>query len=264
MNKFFFLFTATTLFSGEFIPTVQLYSSTTLDYSINFIKKHRLNNCFVIKAGNIFTVRCKATKKELKNFKRTFPDSYFIHTKKEALNNILYPKKEKPNISSWAYLADFYYKKGKLKISLNIYKRLYAQTKNARIKTNISYIEGLLNENPSFLDETTLYAYTLGRIKNGHIKNLKTKLQNSLNLSKNGYIEFLLGYLNESDPKKALEFYQKAHEKNPNNPYFSYALGRALELLKQNNNARKIYESIKTQNEKLNKIIKNRLRRIEK
>jgi hypothetical protein len=129
---------------------------------------------------------------------------------------------------------------------------------------NISYLEGILGEKPTFLRENTLYAYSVGAIKYGNKKNLKKIIRQYLHLSKKGYLDFVYGYLNEDHPETALIYYKNAYLKNPLNKYFVYGYARILDINKNYNLATHFYRKISQCNEKLCKIVKIRLRQLEK
>jgi len=245
------------------IPTIQVFTSLYEKPTKKFLKKLPLKyqqKCLILKIKKYFAIRCLTNnpKRDLKELKKYAHDAFFIFTKKEAIS-LGKPQKNSPND---LYLAHFYYRKGNLIKSLELYKSAYAYTKNPQIAINIAYIEGLLGKNPTFTTEKTLYAYSIGAIQSSNTKKLKKLLKTNINFSKEGYIEFVLGYLNENNPKKALYYYQRAYKKNPLNKYFIYALARIYDINKKYEYAVFYYQKISKCNDNICKIAKKRIRQL--
>jgi len=246
----------------EMVPTIQLFSSVSLESAKKFLKKMpKDKKCLVLKIKKYYAVRCitNNAKRDLKLFKKYAKDAFFINTKKEALSNT---PRQNINIANILSQADYYFKKGDVQKSLKLYKKAYKYDKNPQIAMNISYLEGILGKDPSFINEKDLYAYSIGAIKYGNKEKLKKIIKQYLHLSKNGYLDFVYGYLNEKNPNTALAYYKNAYLKNPLNKYFIYGYARILEINKNYNLARHYYSKISQCEEKLCKIVKIRLRQL--
>ena len=249
----------------EMVPTIQLFSSVSLDSARSFLNRlPKEKKCLILKIKKYYAIRCitNNAKRDLKFFKKYAKDAFFINTKKEAI----YPSSPKQNINTPNVLsqADYYFKKGDVQRSLELYKEAYKYDKNPQIATNISYLEGILGKNPSFLNEKDLYSYSIGAIKYGNKEKLKQIIKRNLHLSKRGYLDYVYGYLNENNPKIALVYYKNAYLKNPMNRYFIYGYARILDINKNYDLARRYYRKISHCNEKLCKIVKMRLRQLPK
>ena len=272
MNKLGVIFLSSFLYASQTVYTIQLFSSKTLSPAVkNFQKlpKHYQKACYVVKINKFYALRCynipkNTLKKKIKPLRKYFKDAFIAKMYKFRLNQIIYPKKTPDKkVSYLLYKADYFYNKGNLYKSLELYKKAYKTEKNPQIAVNISYIEGLLGKTPTFYTEKTLYAYSIGAIKSQNYNKLSLILEKNRFLSNEGYIDFVLGYLNEKNPKKALIYYKTAFEKNPTNRYFIYAYARILDINKEYKKALEFYKQINSCDDSICKYARIRIRQIE-
>ncbi len=271
MNKLGIIFISSLIYASQTVYTIQLFSSKTLSPAVKSFQKlpnRYQKTCYVVKINKYYTLRCYHTpkntlKNKMINLKKYFKDAFIAKMYKFRLNQIIYPKKiHNKKVSYLLYKADYFYNKGDLYKSLELYKKAYKAEKNPQIAINISYIEGILGKTPSFYTEKTLYAYSIGAIKSQNDDKLISILEKYKKLSKKGYIDFVLGYLNEKNPKKALIYYETAFNKNPVNKYFIYAYARILDINKKYKKALHYYKQLISCDDNICKYAKIRIRQI--
>ncbi|NPA11269.1 MAG: hypothetical protein GXO62_03410 [Epsilonproteobacteria bacterium] len=266
MNRLFFFFFATFLFADY---TIQAFYSKDYQQALrayNLLPPEIAKHCFITK-NKLYALRCYKSKNKnlpLNKIKKYFKDAYIL---KKSKLHIIYPKKEnfitiqkRIPLSTLLYKADKYYREGDYLKSLFYYKQAYSIHPSPQIATNISYIEGLIGKKPSIITEKNLYAYAIGALKTS--KNIAPILKKHLNISKNGYLYLLYGYINERNPKEALKYYKLALDKNRYNKYFIYAYARALDINNLKKEAIYYYKEISQCKEKICKYAKERIKEL--
>jgi hypothetical protein len=244
-----------------------------LQTAINFLNSFNYkekNKCYIVKIKKYYVIRCYHTKtntlsNKLKQIQKEIKDAFIAKMYKWRLQKIIYPKPASDiniNYNYLLYKADYFFQKNNLFKSLKYYKKAFKFNKNPQIAINISYIEGLLGLLPSIYTEKTLYAYSLGAIKTNNNETAKSILQNHLSLSKEGYLEYVLGYLYQNNKNKSLHYYKTAVNKNPFNIYFIYAYARALDICQHYNKALKYYKMIDNCDDIICRYAKQRIRQL--
>jgi len=175
------------------------------------------------------------------------------------------------NFYRYYVLGDKYFRQGDLIKSMFYYEKALKLKADLDIVNNLVIIYTKLDEFKkaeklieNFPDSRVIYAYLIELVKKGWYLRVKNIAEKYKKYDKIGYIPFALGYMYESmgNFKKALEYYRRAYQKNPLNPYFALNYARLLEMNGKYLKAYTIYRNIKTDNENIKKLAKSRMKEL--
>ncbi len=161
--------------------------------------------------------------------------------KKETEKEATEKKEEKPkkDIVGLLLKANQYFKQGDYFRSLKLYEEVFKVKKDVKIANNliVLYVRtGLYEKAEEVLkeinDERLIYTLILELAKAGKTEKALRLAEKYEKKDENGLILFVTGYLHEKlkNYKKAFEYYRRAFEKNPSNPYIAFNYARMLEL----------------------------------
>ena len=176
----------------------------------------------------------------------------------------------KESFSKLAYLADRSFRSGRLIDSMRYYEEALSVKKDIKVANNlvVVYVKLGLYEKARDLissmgSERLAYTYLIELARSGYADKAIVEGEELKSLDARGKVLFALGYAYEleRDLQKALEYYRKAHRKNPGDPYIAVNYARLLEAMGNLREAYRVYRSLNFTNldPKLKSLVEERL-----